>query len=72
MTIWKERFGVACQPRRRRAWPDPNPTGIEEIDEGSERTSVLPNASVRWRASETLQLTRRRLKTRTLPSFARP
>jgi TonB-dependent receptor len=47
----------------------PNPTGIEEIDEGSERTSVLPNASVRWRASETLQLRAAVSKTRTLPSF---
>jgi iron complex outermembrane recepter protein len=48
----------------------PQPTGIPEIDEGSEDTSVLPNASVRWRASDMLQLRAAVSKTRTLPNFA--
>jgi TonB-dependent receptor len=48
----------------------PAPTGIPEIDEGSERTSVLPNASVRARVNETLQLRAAVSKTRTLPNFA--
>jgi TonB-dependent receptor len=48
----------------------PQPTGIPEIDEGSERTSVLPNASVRARVNEILQLRGAISKTRTLPGFA--
>jgi TonB-dependent receptor len=48
----------------------PQPTGIREIDEGSERTSVLPNASVRARLNETIQLRAAGSKTRTLPNFA--
>jgi TonB-dependent receptor len=47
----------------------PQPTGIPEIDEGSEKTTVLPNASVRARVNETLQLRAAVSKTRTLPSF---
>ena len=47
----------------------PNPTGIAEIDEGSRRTSILPNASVRARVSDLLQLRAAVSKTRTLPSF---
>ncbi len=46
------------------------PTGIPEIDEGSERTSVLPNASLRARVNETLQLRAAVSKTRTLAGFA--
>jgi TonB-dependent receptor len=47
----------------------PKPTGIAEIDEGSERTVVLPNASIRARLNETLQVRAAVSKTRTLPSF---
>ena len=48
----------------------PQPTGIDEIDKGSSNTSVLPNASLRWRASETVQLRAAVSKTRTLPTYA--
>ena len=48
----------------------PQPTGIREIDEGSKRTSVLPNASIRARLNETVQLRAAGSKTRTLPNFA--
>ncbi|HEX8449008.1 MAG TPA: TonB-dependent receptor, partial [Allosphingosinicella sp.] len=48
----------------------PVPTGIPEIDEGSERTSILPNASVRARLNERVQLRGAVSKTRTLASFA--
>lgn len=48
----------------------PQPTGIPAIDEGSERTSVLPSASIRSRINDTLQLRAAISKTRTLPSFA--
>jgi iron complex outermembrane recepter protein len=48
----------------------PVPTGIPEIDEGSEHTSVLPNASVRARVSDDLQLRAAVSKTRTLATFA--
>lgn len=48
----------------------PAPTGIPEIDEGSEKTVILPNASVRARVNETLQLRAAVSKTRTLPNFA--
>jgi TonB-dependent receptor len=47
----------------------PNPTGIAEIDEGSDRTVILPNASLRARVSPILQLRAAVSKTRTLPSF---
>ncbi len=48
----------------------PAPTGIPEIDEGSRKTVLLPNASVRARVSEGLQLRLAGSKTRTLPNFA--
>jgi iron complex outermembrane recepter protein len=48
----------------------PQPTGIPEIDEGSKKTSVLPNASVRARVNESLQLRGAVSKTRTLPDYA--
>lgn len=47
----------------------PTPTGIPEIDEGSEKTVVLPNASLRARVSEGVQLRLAGSKTRTLPNF---
>jgi TonB-dependent receptor len=46
------------------------PTGLPEIDEGSERTSILPNASIRARVSEAVQLRAAVSKTRTLANFA--
>ncbi len=48
----------------------PQPSGIEEIDAGNTNTNVLPNASLRWRPSETLQFRAALSKTRTLPTFA--
>jgi iron complex outermembrane receptor protein len=48
----------------------PAPTGIPQIDEGSERTSILPNASIRAHVNEMVQLRAAVSKTRTLPSFA--
>ncbi|MDQ4087812.1 MAG: TonB-dependent receptor, partial [Pseudomonadota bacterium] len=48
----------------------PQPTGIPAIDEGSKRTSVLPNASIRARVNEGLQLRGAVSKTRTLANFA--
>lgn len=48
----------------------PEPTGLPEIDDGSRDTSVLPNASVRARVSDQLQLRGAVSRTRTLPSFA--
>ena len=62
-------FGVRVSRVKTRVQP-PNPTGIEEIDEGSKRTVVLPNASIRARVSPELQLRGAVSKTRTLPSFA--
>jgi iron complex outermembrane recepter protein len=47
----------------------PNPTGIPEIDEGSKKTSVLPNASIKARLSDQLQLRAVVSKTRTLPNY---
>jgi TonB-dependent receptor len=47
----------------------PKPTGIAAIDNGSSETSVLPNASIRARVNETVQLRAAVSKTRTLPSF---
>jgi iron complex outermembrane receptor protein len=47
----------------------PNPTGIPEIDEGSDRTSILPNASIKARVNESVQLRAAVSKTRTLPGF---
>lgn len=46
------------------------PTGIPEIDEGSSDLTILPNASVRARLSELVQLRAAVSKTRTLPNFA--
>ena len=48
----------------------PNPTGVPEIDEGSKRTSVLPNASIRARLSDMVQLRAAVSKTRTLPDYS--
>jgi TonB-dependent receptor len=48
----------------------PNPTGIPAIDEGSTDTSWLPNASIRARVSDAVQLRGAISKTRTLPTFA--
>ena len=48
----------------------PQPTGIAEIDDGSEQTSVLPNASLRWRVTQPIQLRAAISKTRTLPNFS--
>ena len=48
----------------------PAPTGIPAIDDGGSETSVLPNASVRARVNETIQLRAAVSKTRTLPGFA--
>jgi TonB-dependent receptor len=45
-------------------------TGSQIIDEGSDRTVVLPSASVRYRATPELQLRAAASKTRTLPNFA--
>jgi TonB-dependent receptor len=45
-------------------------TGIPAIDEGSDRTVYLPNASIRARVTPELQLRGAVSKTRTLPSFA--
>jgi iron complex outermembrane receptor protein len=47
----------------------PTPTGIPQIDEGSEHTSILPNASVRARLNEMVQLRAAVSKTRTLPDY---
>lgn len=47
----------------------PVPTGIDAIDDGSERTSFLPNAGLRARVNETLQLRAVVSKTRTLPNY---
>jgi TonB-dependent receptor len=46
------------------------PSGVPAIDEGSSETSVLPNASVRARVNDRLQLRGAVSKTRTLPGFA--
>lgn len=46
------------------------PTGSQIIDEGSDRTVVLPNASLRYRATPEIQLRAAVSKTRTLPNFA--
>lgn len=46
------------------------PTGTQIIDEGSKRTVVLPNASIRYRVTPEIQLRAAVSKTRTLPSFA--
>lgn len=47
----------------------PNPTGIPAIDDGSSDTSWLPNASIRFRATDDVQLRAAISKTRTLPTF---
>jgi TonB-dependent receptor len=61
--------GVRVSRVKTRVTP-PNPTGVSEIDEGSDRTVVLPNASVRARLNEVVQLRAAASKTRTLPNFA--
>lgn len=48
----------------------PQPTGIPEIDDGSRSTSILPTASMRWRARDDFQLRAAVSKTRTLPNYA--
>lgn len=48
----------------------PSPTGIPEIDDGSTGTSWLPNASLRARVNDQVQLRAAISKTRTLPTFA--
>lgn len=47
----------------------PQPTGIPIIDEGNDYTDILPNASIRFRATEELQLRAAVSKTRTRPNF---
>ncbi len=46
------------------------PTGIPQIDEGSTQTAWLPNFSMRYEATDQLQLRAAISKTRTLPTFA--
>lgn len=48
----------------------PQPTGIPAIDEGTTNTSVLPNASIRARVTDSVQLRGSVARTRTLPNFA--
>lgn len=48
----------------------PTPTGIPAIDDGSSDTSWLPNASIRYQATDAVQLRAAVSKTRTLPTFA--
>jgi TonB-dependent receptor len=48
----------------------PAPTGIPAIDDGSTNESWLPNASIRARVNDALQLRAAVSKTRTLPTFA--
>lgn len=45
------------------------PSGIPAIDNGSEHTEVLPNASIRWRATSQIQLRAAFSKTETRPDF---
>lgn len=47
----------------------PQPTGIPIIDEGNAYTDILPNASIRFRPTEELQLRAAVSKTRTRPNF---
>lgn len=47
----------------------PQPTGIPIIDEGNDYTDILPNASIRFRPTEELQLRAAVSKTRTRPNF---
>ncbi len=47
----------------------PQPTGIPSIDEGSESEEFLPNASIRWRPTEALQLRAAVSRTVTRPNF---
>jgi iron complex outermembrane recepter protein len=48
----------------------PQPTGIPVIDEGSENDELLPNASIRWRPIEDLQLRAAVSRTVTRPNFS--
>nr|WP_314446665.1 TonB-dependent receptor [uncultured Sphingomonas sp.] len=61
-------FGVRASKVETRVSPGV-PTGVPTIDEGSDRTVVLPNASIRARVSPELQLRGAVSKTRTLPNF---
>ena len=47
----------------------PIPTGIEVIDEGSENDEILPNASIRWRPTDQIQLRAAVSRTVTRPNF---
>lgn len=47
----------------------PLPTGVPDIDDGNSNTSVLPNASIRARVGDGLQLRAAVAKTRTLPTY---
>ena len=48
----------------------PVPSGIPAIDNGSEHTEFLPNASVRWRIDTKIQVRLAASKTETRPDFA--
>jgi iron complex outermembrane receptor protein len=47
----------------------PKPTGIPIVDQGSEHTEWLPNASLRWRINPSFQLRLAVSKTETRPDF---
>ncbi len=48
----------------------PNPTGIPSVDEGTESDELLPNASIRWRPADNLQLRAAVTRTVTRPNFS--
>jgi iron complex outermembrane receptor protein len=48
----------------------PTPSGIPAIDNGSQHTEVLPNASLRWRVDPKLQIRLAVSKTETRPDFS--
>jgi TonB-dependent receptor len=48
---------------------DGEPTGIPAVDEGSETDEILPNASIRWRPTEEIQLRAAVSRTVTRPNF---
>lgn len=48
----------------------PTPTGIPAIDNGSEHSEFLPNASLRWRIDPKIQVRLAASKTETRPDFA--
>jgi TonB-dependent receptor len=45
------------------------PTGIPVVDEGSENDEILPNASIRWRPTDEIQLRAAVSRTVTRPNF---